>query len=240
MDILCSPVVQEFGQDLLAATPQQPRRILNVDGCNMSPAGQQGEEPPEEVPLPEQAESPTAARKRKRKAITKAANEKHSIKRRQQAAWFKQKEAVEAAALEATRKHEDLLQQLQQAQELLKDSRRRERQQISRNLHEQQLQLSKQHHADMQKKEAASYRKGRAAAGADQQLELQQAEKVVGACKELVVGACKELEVQKGVTADLRGQLETYKREVESLRAAPLLPDPFDDIEENVEGYWKY
>ena len=55
-----------------------------------------------------------------------------------------------------------------------------------------------------------------------------------------MVGAYKELEVQKGVTADLRGQLETYKREVESLRAAPLLPDPFDDIEENVEGYWKY
>ena len=53
-----------------------------------------------------------------------------------------------------------------------------------------------------------------------------------------MVGAYKELEVQKGATADLRGQLATYKREVESLRAARLLPDPFDDIEDAVEDYW--
>ena len=235
MDILCSPVVQEFGQDLLAATPQQPRRILNVDGYNMSPAGQQGEEPSEEVPLPEQAESPRAARKRKRKEITKAANEKHSEKRRQQAAWFKQKEAVEAAALEATRKHEDLLQQLQQAQELLKDSRRRERQQISRNLHEQQLQLSKQHHADMQKKEAASYRKGRAAAGADLKSELQQAEanlsKVIHAKNNLDREFCVLQEENKRIKLECERAL---------LRAAPLLPDPFDDIEAAVAAVEDY
>ena len=201
----------------------------------MSPAGQQGEEPPEEVPLPEQAESPTAARKRKRKAITKAANEKHSIKRRQQAAWFKQKEAVEAAALEATRKHEDLLQQLQQAQELLKDSRRRERQQISRNLHEQQLQLSKQHHADMQKKEAASYRKGRAAAGADLKSELQQAEanlsKVIHAKNNLDREFCVLQEENKRIKLECERAL---------LRAAPLLPDPFDDIEAAVAAVEYY
>ena len=38
-----------------------------------------------------------------------------------------------------------------------------------------------------------------------------------------VIDAHKELEVQRGVTVDLRGQLTTYKHEVESLRAARLL-----------------
>jgi hypothetical protein len=210
---------------------------MTVDGYNISPVlERQGEEPSEEVPSAEQAESPAPeqaeSRKRKRKEQLKAGHQKQSEKRRQQAAWYVQKEAVEAAAVEATRKHEDLLQQFQNAQQLLLQQAQ-QLLQTTRHLHEQQLQLS-----DSQKKEKAAYSKGRAAAGADQQSELQQAEKVVGACKELVVGACKELEVQKGVTADLRGQLATYKREVESLRAARLLPDPFDDIEDAVEGYW--
>ena len=203
----------------------------------MSPAAeQQGQEPPGEgeVPSAEEAEMQAKAleKKRKRKEQTREAHRTEKAKRQAHAAWFVQKEAVEAAAVEATRKHEDLLQQFQNAQQLLLQQAQ-QLLQTTRHLHEQQLQLN-----DSQKKEKAAYSKGRAAAGADQQSELQQAEKVVGACKELVVGACKELEVQKGVTADLRGQLATYKREVESLRAARLLPDPFDDIEDAVEGYW--
>ena len=233
MDITYSPGMQNFSQEMAPQTPQT-RTLVIVDGYNMSPAGQQGEEPSEEVPSPEQAESPDSGTKRKRREQKRANNQKVAAKRRQQVEWFAQKEAVEAAALEATRKHEDLLQQLQQAQELLKDSRRRERQQISRNLHEQQLQLSKQHHADMQKKEAASYRKGRAAAGADLKSELQQAEanlsKVIHAKNNLDREFCVLQEENKRIKHEYEHAL--------LLRAAPLLPDPFDDIEGVMEGNW--
>ena len=157
-------------------TPQQ-RPLLHMGGYSMSPAAdQQGQEPPGEVPSAEEAEMQAKAleKKRKRKEQTREAHRTEKAKRQAHAAWFVQKEAVEAAAVEATRKHEDLLQKFQHAQQQLLLQQAQQLLQTTRHLHEQQLQLS-----DSQKKEKAAYSKGRAAAGADQQSELQQAEKVV-------------------------------------------------------------
>ena len=79
----------------------------------MSPAAeQQGQEPPGEVPSAEEAEMQAKAleKKRKRKEQTREAHRTEKAKRQAHAAWFVQKEAVEAAAVEATRKHGELLQ----------------------------------------------------------------------------------------------------------------------------------